>query len=119
MKYILNQVYDKGHVLSQRIIGVCDTIEDANKKIKLRGFGELRQDENHSDAWKTDPMLYEHDGKLVGTTIIYAIEYNDVDSAAAESLLNPAQPAAQSALTEVTENISKPVDNGPYLSFGA
>lgn len=118
MKYILNQVYDKGHILSQRIIGVCDTIEDANKKVKLRGFSEFKQDEKHSDAWKTDPMLYEHEGKLVGTTVIYALEYNETDSAAAESLLNAANPAFADA-SEKTEDISQPADNGPYLSLGA
>lgn len=115
MKYILNQVYDKGHILSQRIIGVCGTIEDANKKVKLRGFSEFKQDENHSDAWKTDPMLYEYDGKLVGSTVVYAIECDDTDSAAAESLMNAANPA----LKEAAEDISKPADNGPYLSLGA
>lgn len=88
MKYLINQVYNKHHMLSQRLLGVVDTIEEANQKAKLRGFGDFAPYPEHDDAYRTEPMLYEEDGKVVGSTLLTAIEYSDVDGMAAESILN-------------------------------
>lgn len=98
MRYILNQVYNKHHMLSQRLIGVVDTLEEANQKAKLRGFGEFQQDPKHEDALKTEPMLFEENGKVVGSTMLCAILYSEVESAAAESLLNADAPTSKSAV---------------------
>lgn len=115
MRYILNQVYNKHHMLSQRLIGVVSTLEEANQKAKLRGFGEFQQDPKHDDALKTEPMLYEEDGKVVGSTMLCAILYSEMESAAAENLLYADAPT----LKETTEDISNTADNGPFLSLGA
>lgn len=103
MVYILSQVYDKHHVLSQRIIGVVGTLEEANQKAKLRGFSDFHQDPKHEDALKTDPMLYEEDGKVVGSTMLCAILYSELEGAAAESLLNADAPTRNPILKSAVE----------------
>lgn len=113
MRYILNQVYNKHHMLSQRLIGVVDTLEAANQKAKLRGFGDFQQDPKHEDALKTEPMLFEEDGKVVGSTMLCAILYSEMESAAAESLLNADVPTPK----ELTKDISDTADGDLFLSL--
>lgn len=113
MHYILNQVYNKHHMLSQRLIGVVDTLEEANQKAELRGFGDFQQDPKHEDALKTEPMLFEEDGKVVGSTMLCAILYSEMESAAAESLLNADAPT----LKETTKDISDTADGDSFLSL--
>ncbi len=97
MVYILSQVYDKHHMLSQHIIGVVKTLDEANQKARLRGFSEFQQDPKHEDALKTEPMLYEEDGKVIGSTMLCAILYSELEGAAAESLMNDNEPTSNSA----------------------
>lgn len=112
MRYILNQVYNKNHTLSQRLIGVVDTLEEANQEAKVRGFGDFQQDPKHEDALKTEPMLFEKDGKVAGSTVLCAILYSEIEGAAAESLLNADAPM----LKETSVDISDTVDNSSALS---
>ncbi len=82
MKYLLSQVFNKRHVLSQRPIGIVDTIDEANQEAKDRGFSEFAPYPEHDDAYRTDPMLYEENDKVVGSTILCAIEFSEFAQAA-------------------------------------
>lgn len=87
MKYILSQVFNHKHALSQRIVGIYDTIEECNEQAHILGFGDFAQDPNHEDAFKTEPLVYEDEntGKVAGGTLLCAILYSDLEAAAAES----------------------------------
>lgn len=119
MRYILNQVYNKYHVLSQRLIGVVDTLEEANQKAKLRGFSDFQQDPKHEDALKTEPMLFEEDGKVIGSTMLCAILYSEVESAAAESLLNADANAEQETTPEMIKKPETKNSLGDIFNLGA
>lgn len=102
MKYILNQVYNIKHVLSNRVIGTCETIEEANQKAHIRGFGDFAQDEKHEDALKTEPMAYEKDGKVVGTTMLCAILYSDLEASLVDG--QPLNETAEDGLNGTTSD---------------
>lgn len=80
MKYIINQIFNKNHMLSQRLIGIADSLDECNKKAKLRGFDEFTQDKNHADAYRTNTMLYSENNKVVGATQLIAMQYDDVSA---------------------------------------
>lgn len=80
MKYIINQVFNKNHMLSQRFIGIADSLDECNKKAKLRGFDEFTKDKKHDDAYRTNTMLYSKNDKVVGATQLIAMEYDDTSA---------------------------------------
>lgn len=102
MKYILNQVYNIKHMLAHRVIGTCETIEEANQKAHIRGFGDFAQDEKHEDVLKTEPMAYEKDGKIVGTTTLYAILYSDLEASLVDG--QPLNETAEDGLNTTTSD---------------
>jgi hypothetical protein len=104
MKYILNQVYNIKHMLSNRVIGTCETIEEANQKAHIRGFGDFAQDEKHEDALKTEPMAYEKDGKVVGTTMLCAILYSDLEASLVDSSAVTTSDSADEVVAAATES---------------
>ena len=77
MKYIINQIFNKNHMLSQRLIGIADSLDECNKKAKLRGFDGFTKDKKHADAYRTNTMLYSEKDKVVGATQLIAMEYDD------------------------------------------
>lgn len=83
MKYILCQVFNIKHSLSQRIVYICDTLDEANKFASENGFGEFHADEKHLNTYITEQMLYGDDNdKVVGATQLVTMTYSDEDAGA-------------------------------------
>lgn len=83
MKYILCQVFNVKHALSQRIMHICDTLDEANEFASENGFGEFHADEKHLNTYITEQMLYtDDDDKVIGATQLVTMTYSDEDAGA-------------------------------------
>jgi hypothetical protein len=86
-KYICFKVENKKHVLTRRVMGLFNTLDDLNAYSTEQGFTEMKPIENQSNSFKADPMLYENNGKVIGGVALYAILYSDLEANVVENVV--------------------------------